>query len=141
VARGITFHECDASSEALPLADASVDLVILNHLIEHIPDLEFFTRQLKRVLRPGGVAYIRTPNIARVKWGFWDDYTHVRPFTPQALDHLMRSAGFGRRFSLASNHSRIILDTLTHGRLRALLFCSWLGGKEIEAAYQVIHHA
>lgn len=139
-ARGVEFHEIDAGSELLPLSAQSVDLIVLNHVIEHIAEVDFFVRQLRRVLVPGGTVYIRTPNLDRVKWAFWDDYTHVRPFTVRGLDHLMRTVGFQRRFVLDSDHPRIILDTLTRGRLRRLLFCSLLGGKEIESGYVLENH-
>ena len=139
--RGVEFHESDVATAPLPIRDGSVDLIILNHLIEHIAECEFFVRQLRRVLRPGGSVYIRTPNLTRVKWSFWDDYTHVKPFNPRALDQLMRTVGFERRFMLDSDHARIILDTLTNGRFRRLLFSSLLGGKEIEASYVLPAHA
>lgn len=134
-ARGVEFHELDVALKPLPVGDDSVDLIVLNHLIEHIEDCEFFVRQLRRVLRPGGIVYIRTPNLLRVKWVFWDDCTHVRPFTPRALDHLMRTVGFDRRFLLHSDHPRIVLDTLSDGCLRNVLFNRFWGGKEIEAGY------
>lgn len=133
--RGVEFHESDAALAPLPVADGMVDLIVLNHLIEHIADSEFLARQLRRVLRPGGGVYIRTPNLARVKWTFWDDYTHVKPFTVAALDHLLSVVGFERGFVHYSDHPRIMLDILTDGLLRKLLFCSLLGGKEIEACY------
>lgn len=136
-ARGVEFHEVDVAAVPLPVADQSVNLIVLNHVIEHIAECEFFVRQLRRVLVPGGVVYVRTPNAARVKWAFWDDYTHIRPYTARALDQLMCSAGFQRRFLLNSDHPRIVLDILTCGRLRELLFGAWLGGKEIEAGYSL----
>lgn len=132
---GVEFHETDVTIDPLPINDGQVDLIVLNHLIEHIADCEFFVRQLRRVLRPGGAVYIRTPNLECVKWRFWDDYTHVKPFTPRTLDHLMRTVGFERRFMLGSDHSRILLDTLTNGFWRRVLFSAALGGKEIEAGY------
>ncbi len=133
--RQVTFHELDVSSAPIPLADASVDLVVLNHLIEHIPASEFLIGQLHRVVKPGGVVYIRTPDIARVKWQFWDDYTHVKPFTVGGLNHLMNSFEFSGRFMFHSDHPRIIADIMTRGMFRGLLFGRLFGGKEIEAAY------
>jgi SAM-dependent methyltransferase len=135
--RGIEFHQHDVSSNPLPVADASVDLILLIHLIEHIPDSEAFMNDLRRVLRPGGRIYIRTPNLTRVKWGFWDDFTHVRPFTPSSMDHLMRACGCKRRFMYASDHPRIMLDILTNGRMRNWAFSKYFGGKEIEAGYEL----
>jgi SAM-dependent methyltransferase len=139
--RGVEFHEKDVTVDPLPVANGSVDLVILNHLIEHIAEYEFFMWQLRRILRPGGIVYIRTPNLERVKWGFWDDYTHVKPYTLRALDQLMSATNFERRFMLYSDHPRISLDILTEGRWRGLLFSRLLGGKEIEAGYVLREHA
>lgn len=133
--RGVEFYETDVGIVPLPISDGSVDVIILNHLIEHIADCEFFVRQLRRVLCRAGTVYIRTPNLARVKWSYWDDYTHIKPFTKRGLDHLMSAAGFERHFMLDSDHPRIILDTLTNGRWRGLLFSKLFGGKEIEAGY------
>lgn len=39
----------------LPFDDASFDLVIANHMLYHVPDLAQAVRELRRVLRPGGV--------------------------------------------------------------------------------------
>lgn len=134
-ARGIEFHEVDVATTPLPVADESIDLILLNHVIEHIANTEFFVGELRRVLRPGGCLYIRTPNLARVQWAFWDDHTHVKPFTVPALDHLMRTTGFQGHFMLHSDHARIMLDLLSGARFRGLLFGGFLGGKEIEGGY------
>ncbi len=138
-ARGVEFHETDVATNPLPIEKGTVDLILLNHLIEHIPDGDYLVRQFREALRPGGIVYIRTPNVLRVKWHFWDDYTHVKPFTPRSLDHFMRTAGFERRFMLYSDHPRILLDTLTRGSLRKALCGSWFGGSEIEAGYVLEH--
>jgi len=135
---GVEFHDSDVAIKPLPINDSQVDLIIINHLIEHISDCEFFVKQIRRVLRPGGFVYIRTPNLECVKWNFWDDYTHVKPFTPRSLDHLMRTLGFERRFMLDSDHPRIILDTLTNGAWRQILFSKLIRGKEIEAGYVLV---
>lgn len=46
---------------SLPLADASVDLFLCNHVMEHIPDDVAAMREVRRVLAPGGVAILQTP--------------------------------------------------------------------------------
>lgn len=49
----------------LPHADASFDVVISNHVIEHVGDAEAQARHLaeiRRVLKPGGVGYLAVPN-------------------------------------------------------------------------------
>lgn len=47
---------------ALPLDDESVDVVVNFQVIEHLWDQGQFLRECLRVLRPGGVLLISTPN-------------------------------------------------------------------------------
>ena len=50
------------SCEELPLADDSVDLAVSFETIEHIETQEQFVRELKRVLKPGGLQVMSSPN-------------------------------------------------------------------------------
>ena len=50
------------SCEELPLADDSVDLAVSFETIEHIETQEQFVRELKRVLKPGGLLVMSSPN-------------------------------------------------------------------------------
>jgi len=43
-----------------PLEDGSVDLAVSDFVLEHVTDPEDFVRELRRVLRPGGVFIART---------------------------------------------------------------------------------
>jgi len=60
---GFNFHlvqDC-----VLPFSDASFDIVISNHVIEHVGDkIEqiHHLSELRRVLKPNGVVYLATPN-------------------------------------------------------------------------------
>ncbi|MDQ3541731.1 MAG: class I SAM-dependent methyltransferase [Chloroflexota bacterium] len=46
--------------QAIPFADASVDVVIANHMLYHVPDLHRALREIRRVLRPDGHLYAAT---------------------------------------------------------------------------------
>lgn len=49
----------------LPYADASFDIVVSNHVIEHVggPDDQLdHLREIRRVLAPGGICYLAVPN-------------------------------------------------------------------------------
>ncbi|MGW4896043.1 class I SAM-dependent methyltransferase [Kitasatospora sp. NPDC004240] len=56
----------------LPFADASVDWVYAEHLIEHVtmPVAVHWLTEARRVLRPGGVLRITTPDLARYLAGY-----------------------------------------------------------------------
>jgi SAM-dependent methyltransferase len=44
--------------ETIPLPDDSVDAVVSNNVFEHIADVAAVTKEIRRVLRPGGIAHI-----------------------------------------------------------------------------------
>jgi len=85
-------------AEALPLADASCDLVFSN-LALHWWDLERTVAELRRVLRPGGLLLFSTlgPDTLmelRRSWAAADDYIHVHAFVDMhdVGDALVRAA-------------------------------------------------
>jgi ubiquinone/menaquinone biosynthesis C-methylase UbiE len=51
-----------ASLEELPFEDGAFDLVLCSQVIEHVPDADRATKELARVLRPGGTLVISTDN-------------------------------------------------------------------------------
>jgi demethylmenaquinone methyltransferase/2-methoxy-6-polyprenyl-1,4-benzoquinol methylase len=51
---GLPIPLVQARAEALPLADASVDLVSMGYALRHVPDLVLAFTEFRRVLRPGG---------------------------------------------------------------------------------------
>lgn len=53
------------SDVQLPFADAAFDVVISNHVIEHVGDRQAqltHLREIRRVLRAGGIGYLAVPN-------------------------------------------------------------------------------
>lgn len=49
--------------DALPLDDATIDVIVADWVLEHVADVDGFFAQIVRVLRPGGSVCIRTPNV------------------------------------------------------------------------------
>jgi 2-polyprenyl-3-methyl-5-hydroxy-6-metoxy-1,4-benzoquinol methylase len=50
------------AAEQLPFAENFFDIVISNHVIEHVRSPEAHLNELHRVLKPGGIVYLATPN-------------------------------------------------------------------------------
>jgi ubiquinone/menaquinone biosynthesis C-methylase UbiE len=51
-----------AAGERMPLPDKSVDVVVLNHIYEHVVDADAVIADIRRVLKPEGVAYLGLGN-------------------------------------------------------------------------------
>lgn len=82
-------------SQPLPVADASVQSVVMNQVIEHLglAVAEAVLREALRVLRPGGMIYVASP--CRYNRRERDaDPTHVHLFTPRELRSLLKRIGF-----------------------------------------------
>lgn len=57
---------------AIPFPEAAFDIVIANHVLEHVADDARALFEIHRVLRPGGVAILQTPYSAMLKTTFED---------------------------------------------------------------------
>ena len=55
---GTEYRVIDAQN--IPCPDASFDIVIANHMLYHVPDIDRALREIARVLRPGGTLYATT---------------------------------------------------------------------------------
>ena len=103
------------SDGRLPYEDGSVDVACSLEVIEHVEDQFAFTRELYRILKPGGVAIISTPNVLNLnsRWrnlhsGFATLFDplllssadpvhtsgHIHPVSYYYLAYQLRRAGF-----------------------------------------------
>ena len=68
-------------------ADNSFDSLVSFQVIEHIQDDRLFLKEIHRVLKPGGIALLTTPNrpysLSRNPW-------HIREYTAQELTNLAK---------------------------------------------------
>jgi SAM-dependent methyltransferase len=63
-AKGITAVGLDIERDALPYADVSFDVVLINQVLEHTKDLFFICSEVSRILKPGGLFLVGVPNLA-----------------------------------------------------------------------------
>ena len=101
-------------NRGIPVASGVVDAVHANQVIEHVGNPLFFAIEVYRVLRPGGVFVVTTPNIRYLRhvWRLvargagpvtstersrtptdWDT-GHIHFFTPSDLVWIAQQAGF-----------------------------------------------
>jgi len=85
-ARGVEVARLDLESEPFPWPDGSVDVVVINQVLEHLKDVWRPMSEIHRVLRPDGVAVLSVPNLAslhnRVLVACGRQPTSIRTFGP-----------------------------------------------------------
>lgn len=88
-----------ADYEKLP--DQSFDVITMWHVLEHVDDLKSQTKELKRLLRPGGRLVIALPNYQSFdcqyyndKWAAWDVPRHLNHFTQDCLQGILNANDF-----------------------------------------------
>jgi hypothetical protein len=99
--RGLTVETADAIGSLRALADNSVAVVSAFHLVEHLPfdAVQELVKQSLRVLQPGGLLIMETPNPENPMVGacrFYLDPSHERPIPPNLLGFLAEYGGFAR---------------------------------------------
>ncbi len=67
---GLADEHFDITS--IPHPDASFDVVLCNHVLEHVPDDRTAMTELRRILRPGGWAVVMCPIAAGLETTFED---------------------------------------------------------------------
>ncbi|WP_408582907.1 methyltransferase domain-containing protein [Myroides odoratimimus] len=91
----------------LPFEDNSFDMILCNHVLEHIPDDTKAMHELYRILKPGGMGIFQIPQDMSRETTFQDDtitdpkertlifgqYDHVRVYGRDYFDKL-RAIGF-----------------------------------------------
>lgn len=84
----------DIENSSFPFSDETFDFVFSKSVIEHLWSPDNFIRETYRVLKPGGKIIIMTPDWQSQKKIFYDDYTHVHPYTATSSRRLLETYGF-----------------------------------------------
>jgi O-antigen chain-terminating methyltransferase len=100
-ARGLDVAKTDALTYLRALAEDSLSALTGFHIIEHLPFLALveLLDETLRVLRPGGLVILETPNPKNLVVGacnFYSDPTHLRPLFPETLKFLLDQRGFAQ---------------------------------------------
>lgn len=65
-AKGIKCYRVDVDTEKLPFSDNFFDAITALEVIEHLFDPDHFLEEVRRVLKPGGLFILSTPNLASI---------------------------------------------------------------------------
>lgn len=98
---GLAVEQGDALAWLAAQPDASLALITAFHVVEHIPfdGVQQLVDQAHRVLQPGGLLIMETPNPDNLSVGahtFYLDPTHERPIPPALLKFVPEYVGFER---------------------------------------------
>jgi ubiquinone/menaquinone biosynthesis C-methylase UbiE len=76
--------------------DSSVDAAFSSNLLEHLSDaeLESTMKEIKRVLKKGGLFILMQPNYHYSYRNYFDDATHKKVFSDSSLESFLVSYGF-----------------------------------------------
>ncbi len=90
-----------SSAEALPFEDAAFGVVIIKHVVEHLPNPERAIAEIGRVTAPGGILLLATPNLSSLlkpwkgeRWIGYQDPTHISLKPPEEWLEMIRAANF-----------------------------------------------
>ncbi len=85
----------------VPFKDDFFDVIVATEIIEHLPDPFLFLNQAHRLLSPGGLLYITTPNsrglsskILGLNWSVVQMPEHLNIFSPLSIRLALKSCGF-----------------------------------------------
>lgn len=107
-------HQGDLSSAQYP--NAFFDFIHISHVIEHVLDPRGYVQEMKRILKPGGMLAIGTPNMSSklYQWHRWANLLRLR--VPDVIDGLEHTFIFPktRLKSLCEEEGMRTVDHYTH---------------------------
>lgn len=124
-------HKADLRS--LPFADASYDVLIASHVLEHIQEDRQALREIRRVLKPGGIAILPVPLVGRTTV----EYDGPRP---EESGHV-RGAGIDYYERYRDHFSRVDLRSAEEFPDRFHLLPDLVGEKSLGVHYVPVCYA
>ncbi len=126
-------------SKPLDIDDNSFDAVYAFSILEHIVDLVGVTREMHRIIRPGGLLAVLAPHFSAA--AVHVDPTHVRGFSARTFDYFVDGSDLQKefdwysdaRFSIAVRHT--MLQSRVANRIAGILINRHIDMYEEHFAY------
>lgn len=122
------------SAQELPFAHNSFNVVIIKHIVEHLPDPKKAIYEIGRVTEKGGTLILATPNLDSLlkpwkgeKWIGYQDPTHISLKKPAEWLSFIEGAGFTIKRVFADGFWDVPYIRLVPKQIQKLTFGS-LGG-------------
>jgi SAM-dependent methyltransferase len=105
---GLDVEQIDLSNYLAELPDESLEMITAFHVVEHLPFdlLRHIIKEAHRVLKPGGLLILETPNPENIQvgtWSFYLDPSHQKPLPSRLLNFLASYEQFGRTRTIYLN--------------------------------------
>ena len=118
----IVFHEQDCSKQWC-IEPESLDLVFTSNFFEHLPDknsLNITIKEIKKVLKPGGLIIAMGPNISVLDGNYWDFWDHHIALSDKSLLELFKI----HNFKIVSCFNKFLPYNMIRVRKRPLFLVS-----------------
>ena len=96
---GINFEKCDIENNKLPFDNNFFDAIYSKSVLEHLKNADNFFKETKRVLKKDGLLITYTPDWETQFKNFYDDETHVKPYTTISLKQTHLKHGYNFLFT------------------------------------------
>jgi SAM-dependent methyltransferase len=132
---GLNVAEEEALSYLKSVKDASIGAVTGFHIIEHygFDDLISLFKELYRILIPGGLVILETPNPDNILVGsctFYLDPTHNKPLPSLLVKLLLEIRGFGNVNILNLHPNEGLSKILDNGSINLKIFNDYFSGPQ-----------
>lgn len=113
---GVDINDANFENEKINFKDNFFDIIISLAVLEHLKNPKIYIEEIKRLLKADGLLYLVTPNWSLSSRNFYDDPTHVSPYTPKSLERLFNFYDFKNVQTLPGTRNKPIWYYTGRGR-------------------------